>query len=260
MTTAVVMGSCLANMPCAFLVNDFKWQRPNNAAVLRSDHFLRHFIHGEGVLPEFDSVLARIRWHQGMEQEVRWLRECYRDQVGHLEVPLDQPGLFETLSTQRIDVVLMDNLHDTHVPMCLYKPKAGEAPHALPFCLSYCENERELTEYYEYGSPLEPQESVSNWCEIVKFVQEKQPQARIIFFAAHSFTFKDHDPERCRRAVEFYSEFKPLAAELGIDLVPPFELPLDLTRMPEDRDHFDMAVYRGMAGLIFLKVMAGGAI
>jgi hypothetical protein len=195
-----------------------------------------------------------------MEQEgLRWLRECYRDQVGHLETSLDKPGLFETLATQRVDLILMDNLHDTYNRQCHYRPRAGERPYSLPFSLSRCENKSDLSQLYEYGPALTAEDSAANWSRIIRFVQQRQPQAKIIFFCAHACTSREA-PERFRLMLEFHAVFKPLAAELAIDLVPPFDLPTALTRMPEDWTHFDMSVYRAMAGYIFLKMASGGAV
>src|SRR5689334_15157980 len=95
MTSVLVMGSCLANLPCVYLMSDYRWERPNNAAVLRSDYFVDKFLDGRGYLPSPEEFLARVRFKPNLEAEgLRWLRECYRDTVGHLEIPLDKPGLF----------------------------------------------------------------------------------------------------------------------------------------------------------------------
>ena len=77
-----------------------------------------------------------------------------------------------------------------------------------------------------------------------------------MFFCAHSCTSTDL-PDRYERARRFHALLSPLAFDLGIAVIPPFELPPELTRMPEDRDHFDMRVYRAMAGYIMLSEVAG---
>ncbi len=252
MPVVVVMGSCLANLPCLFLMSDYKWERPNNAAVLRSDYFVEQFIDRKGGVPSEAELLKRIRWKPGVEKEAeRWLKECYRDTVGHLEIPAEAPGLFETLETRRIDLVLMDNLHDTHTRRLHNTPRDGEPGYSLPFSLSRCENEADLARDFYYSEPLTAAESVRNWMRIIHYVKKVQPHARIMFYAAHSCTSTDL-PDRYARTREFHAMMQPLAAELGITLIPPFELPMDLTRMPQDRDHFDMRVYRAMAGQIFL--------
>ena len=253
MPSAVVLGSCLTDLAAMFLMSEYKWKRPNNAAVLRSDHFVDKFIDRNGYLPSQDEFTALVRWKSGFEKDgPKWLAECYRDKVGHFGIPAEAPGLFETLETEQIDVVLMDNLHDTH-SVLLYKRSADNQPeYSLPFSMSRCENEQELTNDFYYGSPLTAAESVNNWVRIIRFVKEKKPHARIMFFCAHSCTSTDL-PDRYERARSFHALLAPLAPELGITLVPPIELPPELTRMPEDRDHFDMRVYRAMAGYIMLS-------
>jgi hypothetical protein len=149
----------------------------------------------------------------------------------------------------------MDNLHDTHT-MLLHKSPRGEEPcYSLPFSLSFCDNESELTRDFYYGGPLDPTESVKNWIGIIRFVREQQPRARIIFYCAHACTFVD-EPDRYARTLRFHALLAPLARVLDITVVPPFELPPELTRMPEDRDHFDMRIYRAMAGHIVLCHLA----
>lgn len=246
------MGSCLTNLAALFLMSDYKWERPNNAAVLRSDHFVDKFIDRNGYLPSREEFTALVRWKAGFEKEgPRWLNECYRDTVGHLEVPLEKPGLFETLDTTKIDLILMDNLHDSHSVLLCKRQKNGEPIYSLPFSLSRCENERELVHDFYYDSPLASVTSVKNWVRIIQYVQEMQPRAKIMFYCAHSCTSVDL-PDRYERTLRFHALLAPLAPELGITVIPPLELPPELTRMPEDRDHFDMQVYRAMAGHIML--------
>ena len=248
------MGSCLTNLACLFLVSDYRWERPNNAAVLRSDHFVDRFIDG-GYLPSREDFRARLRWKPGQEREgERWLTECFRDSVGHLEISPDQPGLFATLASQRVDLVLMDNLHDTNKLLLHNRPRPGEPAYSLPFSLSHCDNEPELGEDFSYGPPLEAAASVHNWLRIIRFVQARQPTARIMFYCAHACTSVDL-PDRHARTIDFHAQFAPQARELGVTVVPPLPLPPALTRMPEDRDHFAMPAYRALAGQIYLKFM-----
>jgi hypothetical protein len=257
MTTVLVLGSCLTNLACLYLMADYKWERPNNAAVLRSDHFVDKFLDRKGYLPPQDEFSTRVRWKPGLEKEgARWLNECYRDTVGHLEIPPDKPGLFETLDTRQVDLVLMDNLHDSYSVLLHSRPRVGEPAYSLPFSLSRCENEQDLVRDFYYGSPLEAADSVKNWLRIIKFIQEKQPHAQIIFYCAHACTSVDI-PDRYERLRAFHALLAPRGLELGITVMPPFELPPELTKMPEDRDHFETRVYRAMAGQIFLAYMLG---
>jgi hypothetical protein len=100
------------------------------------------------------------------------------------------------------------------------------------------------------------EESLVNWTRIIQYVRARQPKARIIFFCAHSCTSLDL-PARHDHAINFFNGLQTSGAELGIDVVPPLDLPPELTRMPQDRDHFDMRVYRALAGRLFTTVQAG---
>jgi hypothetical protein len=253
MPSAVVMGSCLTNLAALFLMSDDKWERPNNAAVLRSDHFVNCFLDEAISLPPIQEFAALVRWKKGFEKEgPRWLYECYRESVGHLEVPLEKPGLFETLEFQQIDVVLMDNLHDTYATLLERHTEGRVSAYSLPFSLSRCENEQDLAQKFSYRPPLTAEESVANWVRIIGFVRQKQPKARILFYCAHACTSVDV-PDRYHRALHFHDLLASRAEELGITVFPPLDLPAHLTRMPEDRDHFDMQVYKAMAGHIMLS-------
>lgn len=255
MPSVIVMGSCLTNLAALFLMSDYKWERPNNAAVLRSDHFVDKFIDRTGYLPPYDAFRSLLTLKTGFEGE-RWLNECYRDRVGHLEIPMDKPGLFETLNTRGIDVVLMDNLHDSYHLLLHKRPETPGPVFSLPFSLSRCDNEETLVKDFHYGAPLAAEDSARHWTRIIQYVQSKQPKAQIIFYCAHSCTSVDL-PDRFARARRFHSLLSPLAETLGIIVVPPLDLPPELTRMPEDRDHFDLQVYRAMAGHIMLCHRAG---
>jgi hypothetical protein len=257
MPSVVVMGSCLTNLPAIFLMSDYKWERFNNAAVLRSDHFVEKFLDRQGYMPSRNEFRTLLRFKAGQEREgERWLRECYRDSVGHLEIALEKPGLFETLETKQVDLILMDNLHDTHGVLLHRRANDGEPCYSMPYSLSHCDNEDDLKKDFYYDSPLEPEASVANWLRIVRFVRSCQPYARILFFCAHACTSLDL-PERHQRIRTFHTLFRSPALELGISVLPPFDLPPELLRMPQDRDHFDMQAYRAMAGYIMLTYQTG---
>ena len=152
MTTAMVLGSCLSGMPCAFLMSEYKWQRPSNAAVIRSDYFVGAFLDGSIVPPDREEFRSRFQWKEDMAIDgERWFNECFRDRVGTFEVANASAGLFEVLETQHIDIVLMDNLNDTHQ---LLLRKFGEESFALPFSLSRCANAADLGREFHYSAPL----------------------------------------------------------------------------------------------------------
>jgi hypothetical protein len=258
MTSVVVIGSCLTNLS-SVPIQDYKWNRLNNASVLRSDHFVRQFLDQEGGMPSREEFRALIRWKPEDEKQGElWLSECYRDRVGHFETPPDEPGLFETLERKQVDVILMDNLCELHTVLLHRRAQPGAVAYSLLFSMSRCENELKLAQDFYYGQPLDAAESVASWVRIVRYVRENQSCATILFYCAHDCTSVDV-PERYGRATNFSKLLVSLASELGITIIPPLNLPSELTRMPEDRDHLEWKVYRAMAGQMFLMHATRGA-
>src|SRR5436190_12349656 len=164
MPSVVVMGSALTDGASIFLMTDYKWERPNSAAVLRSDHFVNCFIDETIKLPTLQKFSSLVRWKPAHERDgPMWLGECYRETVGHLHVRSENPGLFETLDSRNIDVVLMDNLYDTYTVLTETRTDGSDTKYSLPFSLSRCENEQHLARHFSYQPPLTADESVSNW-------------------------------------------------------------------------------------------------
>ena len=102
---------------------------------------------------------------------------------------------------------------------------------------------------------LTPTESAENWVAIVRFLNAIQPSARVVLLCAPYGTVTDL-PDRLQLTHGFFDEFTRLSTGLNVDVMAPFDLPGHLTRMPADRDHFDMSVYHAMAGHIYFSHIA----
>ena len=255
MTVYAVMGSCLANLTGVFLMHDYRWERLNNASGLRSDHYLDYFIERTRKMPPKDTLLSMLQFEPKTEPEARQrVEENYIETCGRFQMPGEGPGLFENLETKAFDVFLFDNLYDIARRSTIYKPRAGEDGFSLYLPLNRFANAIELRERFRYGDYLTGREAAKNWARIIEYVRQRQPQAKLFFLCGHYCTSVDQ-PDRYRRAVEFYLTLRELGTGLGVHVVPPLDLDIALTKAPDDFYHYDMSVYKALAGYIQANVV-----
>jgi hypothetical protein len=245
-------------MTGVFLTQEYKWVRLNCATIYRSDHFLEYCVHKRRRLPPYEGIIAQLEYKEEFkklqkETEAR-IREQYPETAGQFRMPALTPGLLETLETKKVDVVLMDNLFDTSVSLCEFKPSNSIDPYEIYLPVPIFSNGDVIKSIYRGGPLLSAPESAAGWAQIVEFVRERQPSAKIFFLAGHYCTSFEK-PERFRRARDFYIEFSRIAGATSINILPPLDLPLELTRMPEDFAHYDFAVYRALAGHLYLSLI-----
>jgi len=255
MTNFVVMGSCLSNMTGIFLTEEYKWVRLNFATIYRSHHFLEYCAYKRKQLPPFEKIVADLEYRDEFkkrqaETEAR-IREQYPETVGQFRMPANTPNLITTLENEQLDIVLMDNLYDTEARLYEAMPSPTHPAYEIYLRLGNFSNDSDLKKIYKRGEFLSPQKSAEGWLQIVDFVRERQPSAKIFFLAAHYCTSLEV-PDRYRRARDFYVEFSRIAGDRNINILPPLELPLELTRMPEDFAHFHFSAYRALAGHLYL--------
>lgn len=249
-----IIGSCLSNLPAAFLMGDYGWTRLNNAAVQRSDLFVSQVIQGREP-PAFEKVQEFFGVPLENPDANRFLLENYRDLCGMTEIAPGEPGLWDNLHTVRFDLLLLDNLADLYNGFLRYKGKNFD-PFDIFFHPHLGKNEAAVLPQFEIRPLLTPQQSVDNWIEIIRFVKELQPWARIVFSSAPYCTAIG-DSDRYERAIAFHQLFVEPAAAMGIEVLPPANLPVSLTKLPHDRDHFDMSVYRAIAGYLHISTVSG---
>ena len=249
-----IIGSCLSNLPAAFLMGDYGWTRLNNAAANRSDLFISQVIEGNDP-PPLAELQALFGVEPGQTDVNRYLIENYRDLCGMTEIDPGLPGLWENLHSQRFDAILLDNLADVLHGKLRYKGQQF-APFDLSFHMHLGSRESAAIPQFDSLPPLSPLESAENWTLIIKFLKALQPQARI-FFSSAPYCTAIGDQERYERALGFHNAFVERADGLDVEILPPAVLPVSMTKLPLDRDHFDMSVYRATAGHIHMSTLSG---
>lgn len=256
MVSFVTLGSCLIGGPATYLMGEYKWKRLNNAKVDRSDLFLANFIDRTGYMPPRQEILG---FATPLPEQERWFLDClaehYHDTIGLFACGSGYVPLRQNLDKRNIDIVLMDNMHETATPgLMLDTPEGRSFTSTIPFGL--CQNHKEIFARNGKHTPrLTPRESVENWKRIIRFFRDAAPLAEIVFACA-PYCLSGDDLQRYRCARDFYLLFEDEAEELGIQLIPPLDVDLRYTKLPEDRHHFDNAIYKAMAGHIVLCHLA----
>lgn len=249
-----IVGSCLSNLPAAFLMGDYGWTRLNNAAANRSDLFISQIINGVEP-PALEALQAYLGVDPNAADINRYLIENYRHRCGMTEIDPSWPGLWANLHSARFDVLLLDNLADIAQGKMRYRGDRF-APFELSFPLHLGANGETIHSDFDMFPPLSGEESADNWATIIRFLKRVQPQARLIFSSAPYGTAVG-DPSRYERAMSFHNALIDRASDLDVEILPPTVLPVAMTKLPNDRDHFDMAVYRAIAGYIHISTLSG---
>jgi hypothetical protein len=245
-----VLGSCLAGMTSVLLAGDYRWVRLNNAAVDRSDVFARYFVRQEPMPSReiVEMVLAVKPEHADEAKPV--FDRMFRNGVGLSEMPVSAKPLIDNLANERFDVFVLDNQCDTYVLKSTYESLSGNLDFESSFPLHWCERWEMMRDSFRFAPCLEPAESARNWAEIVRYLRSAQPQARIFFLCAPSSPH-ENDAARRARADAFEPALRAALGDTEIDIVPQLQVPRELTKLPDDPEHFDLLVYRALAGRIF---------
>lgn len=256
----IAFGSCMSNLTTAHLVHTYGFEQTHSVHHNRSDNFIRNFIDKSAqMIPMeyFDGLLIHKKEHETTARQ--FLRNQYQEYVGfHDLLQLKQEGqtLFTDLATKKFDVILMDNLMD--VSALLMHPKELPEFTKSPLFLNcgFYENEKEIASKFEYGGFLDPTASATNSLRICRWLRGFQPQAKIFFLCYH-FVSSVGAPDRYQRIRDFYIQFAPRARAEGIDVVPPLLVAPELTKGEVDWPHFQMPVYKALAGYVYLHTVGG---
>jgi len=254
-----ILGSCLTNIPGVFLGNEYSWNRLNNAVVPSAKHFVDYYIDGTRTMPPLGDLIGEFRLEnpaltaEDRECITEWVTENYRDHIGLRGLPKSQPNLFENLENEVFDAILFDNLLDLRIPYWNYV--GNNLP---PFSFTFPVKDKRVPhihdDFVEAPRPT-PTEAADDWMRIVDYVRERQPSARLFFFCAPVVT-NEGRPALQQAAWEFYLRFSTLARSRDITVVPPLDIPRELTKLPQDQEHLDTAVYKAMAGHIYLSAVS----
>ncbi len=232
------------------LVGDYRWVRLNNAAVDRSDVFVKYFVRGEPMPSRevVETALAPRPDHAASAKEV--IDRMYRDGVGRSDMPRTTRPLDENLRNERFDVFLLDNQCDTYFLKTRYLSLSGRLDFEFSFPMQWSERYATAPESFEFAPCLEPVESARNWAEIARYLKAAQPAAKIFFLCAPSSTI-ERDADRRARADAFEPEFRAALGDTEVDIIRQLQVPRELTKLPDDQEHFDLLVYRALAGRVF---------
>jgi hypothetical protein len=253
MTNFAVMGSCVAGISAMFLV-ELGWKRINVYHALRSEHFVRYFIDREPGLPPHEEMLAMVdAAEEHRERVTGMLRDNYPDLSGdNIDgKPVDAPFL-KNLIDGKIDVLLMDNWHEPNMHYVVTTDSWQREPFGMVMDLASIR--QDLRHMFTGRDPLHMPEMARSWNRIVRFVREVSPHTKMFFFCSHYIT-STTKPERYRTFRDFFLTFRDMTADLGIHVIPPLQIDLSLTKVP-DEAHYDMNVYRALGNFVWLAYNA----
>ncbi|UXC89773.1 AMP-binding protein [Sphingobium sp. RSMS] len=249
----------MSNLPAVFLMSDFGCPRLNNAAVSRSDHFIDTVIEGNRPLAEFETMRRYLDLPEDDGNDShRFLLENYRETAGLTEIDRTNPSLYENLIARRFDLILMDNLSDGYNRLFLTDVHGQETRFHFPIDLAgpNCQIWDQIRRFEHREVPcMSAEQSASNWLRIIDWVKEIHPDTPIIFSLPFSCTSEDA-PERKAFFDEFNAIFPAAVADRGIALLPSLNPDRSLWKLP-DWKHFDMRIYKGIAGLHFTQMQSG---
>jgi hypothetical protein len=255
MTTFATLGSCLSGMTGVMLAGDYRWTRLNNVSVDRSDLFVSYFLR-QAPMPtrEFLSTLFPVKPEHAHEIGSVFDR-LYRHTAGLVEMPAGTTPFFDNVAQGRPDVLLLDNQFDTTNIKGHYHSFDGRRDFDFNFPVHWCERAAWMDEGLSWSPPLSAGESAAHWATIVRDLHTALPVAHIVFLCASPNLFGDN-PERCARAEAFEPALRAALGDTDIEIVQPLRVPRALTKLPDDTEHFDLAVYRALAGRVFTHVHA----
>ena len=254
---AVAIGSCLSNLTIAHLINDFGFQQALCVHHMRSDAFVDYVVQRRSTMIPASFLDDYLKPRPAFDTDARaFLRNQYPDTMGFFQLPAPPAADFvRCLTQERYDVVLIDNFMDVAAKLmhCTTMPEFAERP--LFLNPHFYANEDQINTDFAFGDFLEPEQSAANILAIVRWVRALQPGARIGVLCFHTCSSRDN-PDRLRRAAGFYPAFAALAAQDDVFVIPPVDVPPAL-QVDGDWAHLVPAIYRGLAGSVYLRTVAG---
>jgi hypothetical protein len=248
------LGSCLSGLTAAMLAADYRWHRMNNATIDRSDLFVKYFLRREP-MPSRSLIEMLLRLAPDHAHESKNLFDrMFRDTAGLVELPPTTKPLFENLEHERFDALLLDNQYDTHNIKCSYGSVSGRLDFDFNFPVHWCERPEALEGSLRYSPPLDATESARNWAEIARYLRAAQPAAHIVFICSPSSTF-ENDAGRRARADAFEAPLREALGNADIEVFSQMHIPRELSKLPADTEHFDLPVYRALAGRVFSSLL-----
>ena len=252
MLIAACIGTCQSRMPFAQMEAFFETKRLNIIGVKRSDVFVETFISRTNILPPIDIIASLLGFDESHEL-YPFLADCYRLEMGRIELH-DAESFLNNSMHREFDFMVLDNLGDTYeskfvcnipgYPSFSFTFPVTAAPLGESFLNNYCET----------APIMSAEESLENWKIIVSYLSATQPRARLIFLPAPAWVV-GHIEDRYSRAIAFSDLLRTNPPKGLSHILELPQVPYEYTKLPDDLEHFDNFIYRGMAGRIFLSAI-----
>jgi len=257
--SVIAFGSCLSNITIANLVSDYGFVQTHSVHHNRSDAFLDYHVHQNREMPPLDWMEAKLVHKPDKEAEARqFLRNQYRPYLGFHDLSdrrVEGRSFFDDLRDHQYDVILMDNFMDVAAKLAFSTIDSRYRNSPLFLNHEFYKNESDLLEEFQYTNYLSPKQSALNNLCIYNWLRKLQPNAKIFFLSYH-FCSSLENRDRYNRIYKFYKSFSKLVSNEDLYLVPPPNVVPNLTKGEEDWPHFQMPVYKALAGYIFLHTEA----
>ncbi len=256
----MVFGSCMSNLAAFELIHTYGFEQTHSVHHNRSDAFLTYYVDKTNDMIPLEYWESKLIYKEDPRGEAKqFLINQYPEGLGfHGMMDKKRPGksFIEDVEEIQADVILMDNFMDIAAKLVYSNSDPFRATRPLFLNHGFYQNEMELAQEYVHTEYLTPTESAENWLRIYRWLRERQPKAHIFFLPYHSCS-SYAAPDRYRRARDFYLEFEPLARDEDLFLIPPVETVPELTKGEEDWPHFQIPIYKGLAGYIYLHTVGG---
>lgn len=258
--TVAVIGSCMSNLTAARLEQMFGFEQTHCVHHNRSDAFLKYYVdRSHELIPKstFSHLVMKPQFG-AVEQAI--LDNQYPDDIGYFQLQHRKrqgKSFFDDLRETKIDLILLDNFMDVASMLVEDTSDPEAAGRPLFLNVGFYEQERELTERFRFTPFLSPLESALNWLRIYRWLRELQPQAKIIFLPYHSCSSVTN-LQRYERIIGFSSIFSRVAVGENLIVIPPLNVPPELTKGEDDWPHFQDKIYDALAGRVYLEFLETG--
>ena len=255
-------GSCLSSLTIAALVKSYGFEEIFRIHHNRSDAFLRYYIDKSCPMP--DRALLNSLFVPSDDARVAKDAEEFLDNQmlphigygGTLRGKVDlSRNVFERLEEVKMDVVLLDNFMDIAGKLLSSPLLKGFENSSLFINPHFYKNKDEIGKTFKFGSFLSPDQSAENWLRIYRWFRLSQPSAKIIFLC-FPFPIRSYNPDRYGRARDFYPALLRATNGEDIDILPPLNVPEQLTNGPSDQYHVKPQLYQALAGYVYLRTVA----
>lgn len=253
----MTFGSCLSSMTAENLKTHFSCNYICGIHHNRSDAFVRYYIENSSpMLPLANLEKSLTPLAEFGDAPKQFLRNQYPEYIGRLNHELDEDvgnnNFVNRLNRVQYDLIILDNFMDISAKlMC---PKLDHEFRDSPLFINphFYENSDKIIDRFQFGEFLTAQDSAKNWLTIFKWLEAKQPNAKI-FFLCFPYCNSAQSNERYLRAKNFFIEFEKITKDQNISVMPPPDVALELTA-GDDWYHLNAKVYTALAGYIFYCV------